>query len=59
MLNCQEKAENIYMVSRYMHSRLGLGEYSPYICIYSVLGACTQSIANVYIEIHLNLGAQD
>ena len=58
----QIKAENIYMGSIYMYSRLVLGVYGPYICIYSDTEACAQNGANIYIYIYiytrLNLGAQ-
>ena len=34
-IHIQIKAENIYMVSIYMYSRLGVGLYGPYIGIYA------------------------
>ena len=56
----QMKAENIYKASIYMYARLVLGVYGPYTYtfIYANIEACTQSGANIYIYIHLNLGAQ-
>ena len=54
----QVKAENLYMASIYMYTRLGLGLYGPYIGIYADIEACAQSRANIYIYIHLNLSTQ-
>ena len=56
--NSQIKAENIYMAPTYINSRLGLGIYSQYIYRESDLEACTQSIADKYVYISLNLGTQ-
>ena len=50
-IHIQIKAENIYMASIYMYSRLGLGLYGPYIGIYADIEACTQSGADIYIYI--------
>ena len=52
------KAENTCMVPIYIYVRLEFSVYSPYICIYRDLMACAQSVANIYIYISLNLGAQ-
>ena len=49
----QIKAANIYMGSIYMYTRLGLGVYGPYTCIYTDIEACMQSGANVYIYIYI------
>ena len=59
-INIQIKAENIYMASIYMYTRLVLGSYGLYICIYADIEACTQSGANIYTYIYtrLNLGMQ-
>ena len=56
----QMKAENIYMEPIYMNSRLVLGVYSPYTCMYPEIEACMQSRGNIYIYIYtcLNLGMQ-
>ena len=51
-IHIQMKAANIYMGSIYMNTRLGLGVYSPYICIYSDIETCTQIGANIYIYIY-------
>ena len=51
-IHMQMKAENIYMVYIYMYSRLVLGVYGPYTCIYTNIEACVQSGANIYIYIH-------
>ena len=62
--NSQKKVVNKFMAFIDICVRLKLGLYSPYICIYTNLEACTQSGAGVYIYIyihthtHLNLGAQ-
>ena len=51
-IHMQMKEENIYMAYIYMYSRLVLGVYSPYTCIYGDIEACVQSGANIYIYIH-------
>ena len=46
------------MGSIHMYSRLGLGVYGPYTCIYTDIEACVQSRANIYIYTCLHLGTQ-
>ena len=50
-IHMQMNAANIYMAYIYMYSRLGLGVYGPYTCIYGDIEACAQSGA-IYIYIH-------
>ena len=57
-IHMQMNAANIYMAYIYMYTRLGLGVYGPYTCIYGDIEACAQSGANIYIYTCLNLGAQ-
>ena len=59
-VKCQIKAENTYIVPIYKYIRLGLGIYSPYICIYRNLEACIQSAANlnIYIYTHTRIWVQ-
>ena len=52
-INIQIKAKKIYMAPIYMYTRLRLGLYGPYICIYTDIEACTQSRAYVYIYIYI------
>ena len=52
-IHIQMKAENIYMGSIYMYSRLVFGVYSPYTCIYTDIEACMHKAeAYVYIYTH-------
>ena len=50
----QMKAENVNMESIYMYTRLGMGVYGPYICIYTDIEAHVQSGANIYIYIYIH-----
>ena len=37
----------------YIYSRLKLGVYGPYICMFTNLKACAQSGANIYIYVYI------